>query len=197
LADPSLLGWKNPSASQPFVPPLAGDVKDTQRLVDFLISNRHDEQILVASLESMSVSGIIIVTGETAVALGGFMGADPAVTKADFVKMVQNGRLRFMIIGGFPGGGPPRGQGRVALPPGAAPFPPGGPPGHAGNREVIAWVRENGKLVDAKLWQTPEELERAAQNKDSTGQTPPFDPRRRAELFDCRPELGLVNPTAR
>jgi hypothetical protein len=145
----------------------------------------------------MSVCGIIIDTGETAVALGGFMGADPVMTKADFVEMVQNNRLRFMLIGGFPGGGPPRGQNGVAPPPGDAPFPPGGPPGHAGNREVIAWVRENGKLVDAKLWQTPEALEQVAQNKDSTGQMPPFDPRRGAELFDCRPELGLVNPTAR
>ena len=174
-------------------------------LVEFLRTNRRGEKYLVASLTSMEVAPLIIHTGEPAVSLGGFMGADPVITKDRFIDLVKAGQLRFVIMGGGPGNGPPPfGPGNPNGGPGfgssaglVPPMPNGrGPRGFAGpgvpfgmgNSEIMTWVRENGKPVDTKLWR-PEEV-----NTDDS-QTPPvrFGPMGGArELYDLRPDVGWI-----
>ncbi len=131
-ADPTLIGARRdgPASNMPFGPggPMDLSPEETKRLVDFLKANRHDETILVAGLASMPIAPIIIDWGETAVALGGFMGGDPALSKDQFIKLVEDGRLRFFLSspgpggGGGPpsgpGGGPPRGPGGFGRPSG-------------------------------------------------------------------------------
>lgn len=63
---------------------------------------------------------------------------------------------------------------------------PGGGPGGPGSAEILAWVREHGKLVDSKLWQ-PESTGGAA-----VGRAGPSD---RAQSFDDGPG-GRTQPTA-
>ena len=168
------------------------------RLMAFLKANHHGERIFLAAPSSMDVSSIIIVNGENAVALGGFMGGDPIVTKDEFAEMVKNGEVRFVMSGGGPGGmmGPPPGMGG---PPGRPGMP--GPPGmggpFGGGSAVMAWVREHGKEVDKSLWKNSEDDERPAA-QPGQGSTP--DPtrmsrmmQRSSKLYDCRPERGLVN----
>jgi hypothetical protein len=60
-----------------------------------------------------------------------------------------------------------------------------------GNPEIMNWVREHGKPVDAKLWKLEEE-------PDPNTDEPPTDPmqffrrmQRSTQLYDLRPELGL------
>jgi 4-amino-4-deoxy-L-arabinose transferase-like glycosyltransferase len=86
-------------------PPFEGDLRGNAKLVEFLRANRHGERFLVAAQQSMAVSPIIIATGEPAISLGGFMGADPVLTKEDFIRLVEEGQLRF-VLGGPPGRGP-------------------------------------------------------------------------------------------
>lgn len=207
-ADPTMLGVKRDGpAAMPFPPgsgPFESNSKQTRKLIDFLAANRHDAKILVAGLDSMSMSPIIIETGEPAVSIGGFMGGDPALTKAQFVAMVEDGRLRFFYFGGGPGGGPGFG-----LPPGGPPgrppqgmgFPAGGPPGMMGNTEITAWVREHGKAVDAKLWKAQDPAEEV---EPEPSPDEPFDPARMfhrmgrmTQLYDLRPDLGLVEASDR
>jgi hypothetical protein len=79
--------------------------------------------------------------------------------------------------------------------------PPGmGGPGGPGsaNREILDWVRENGKLVDSALWQNPPK---------SSEEVPfPFGPMgggpmgRGAmgmgrQLYDLKPGKGLIDPS--
>ena len=214
-ADPTLMGARSdwPGPAMPFMPgpggrgnPMEPDPEETRRLVAFLKANRHGESILVAAPGSMPVAPIIIESGESAVSIGGFMGGDPALTRDQFVKLVDDGRLRFFLFGGGPGGGPP-GGGPGGGPPGFG--PPrgpggpggfgGGPPGMMGNREILAWVREHGEEVDSKLWRGEEP---DADPEDDAGPPPgdePFDPsrmfrrmRRETRLYDLRPGLGIV-----
>ena len=204
-ADPTMLGARRdgPASFTPFMPggPMDSNPEETKRMVDFLVANRHGESILVAALASMPIAPIIIETGEPAVALGGFMGMDRALTKDQFVKMVDDGRLRFFLVAPGPGGGggPPGGPGFG--PPGGPggprgmPFPPGGP-GGMGNSEIMAWVREHGKVVESKLWKDDEPDEEPEPPSDDDR---PFDParmfgrmRRMTRIYDCRPDLGLV-----
>ena len=106
-ADPELLGVKRdkPAGGMPFGGPPGMEIGQNSGLINFLKANRHDEPVMVVGMASMGIAPIIIETGETAVALGGFMGGDPAVTKDQFIEMVNQGRWRFMLIEGGSGGG--------------------------------------------------------------------------------------------
>ena len=188
------------------------------RLSEFLRANRKGEKYFVAATTSLEVASLIIQTGETAVSLGGFMGADAVMTKDEFVDLVSNGQLRFVIAGGGPGGGlPPLGPGG----PGGLPFGPaggaplggpmagpqvtggqipngvGGPPGPGGpfgmgNSEIMTWVRENGRLVDPELWRPAEK-----NAKDQPAPAAPFGPMGGArQLYDLRPHAGWIEVSA-
>jgi 4-amino-4-deoxy-L-arabinose transferase-like glycosyltransferase len=78
-------------------------------------------------------------------------------------------------------------------------FGPGGfGPGGPGNAEVFAWVRKHGKPVDAKLWQADEPPPAAGGGPGGRRPGARFGPPRGMnQLYDCRPELGLVVPDAR
>ncbi|MFO0953422.1 MAG: hypothetical protein U0835_20185 [Isosphaeraceae bacterium] len=197
-ADPLMVG-RGPGGRMPMGPPSELNPRHSEaRRIPAREPARRE--ILVAGPQSMSVSPVIIETGETAVSLGGFMGADPVVDKDGFARMVNEGHVRFVLIGGP--GGPPGGPGgpmgrRPGGPGGGGPGrgmrfgPPGRPggPGGPGNSEVMAWVREHGKLVDPKLWRLDEPRGEA----DEEGGPPMPGPMgRAAQLFDCRPEKGIV-----
>jgi hypothetical protein len=79
------------------------------------------------------------------VAIGGFMGGDPILTANQFAQMVQDGKIRYMLLPepnpARPGGANGRDLG------GAFGF------GRGGTQAGIAkWVREHGKPVDPALW---------------------------------------------
>lgn len=176
-ADPSALTGRGQGV--PPMPPFAMGERDTGPLVAFLRANRHGERYFVAAPSSMEAGPVIIETGEPAISLGGFMGADPVLSQSQFAALVAGGRLRFVLLGGGPPGGP-RG--------------PGGPMG-PGNQEIITWVREHGRPVDPKLWRSDEPGwgEEAPAPPGAAGPMPPFGRVwRERQLYDCRPELGLV-----
>jgi 4-amino-4-deoxy-L-arabinose transferase-like glycosyltransferase len=186
-----------PDRGPPMMMPIDAAPDRESRLVDFLRANRREERFLVVAPSVGAVAPIIIATGEPAVALGGFLGADPVVTKDDFARMVEDGQVRFVFAGGRggppgpPGMGPPGGG---IPPPGGGPPPgPGGPPGGSENAEVFAWVREHGKEVDPRLWRSEESAD--GPRPEGPGRRGRRGPGRGMErLYDCRPELGLLDP---
>ena len=186
-----------PGGMPPGPPPFGMEGAGTKKLVSFLRANRHGERIFVASASSMEAAPVIIETGESAVSLGGFMGADPAVTKDEFAGMVERGEVRFVLAGGGPGGGGP--------PPGFGPGGPGGggPPMGPGRSEVIAWVRGHAEPVDRALWQDDPPAGAGAGAAKADPKAPPGPAaffarmRRAARLYDCNPSLGIVDPSAR
>jgi 4-amino-4-deoxy-L-arabinose transferase-like glycosyltransferase len=183
--------------------PFDAAVDGKSRLVDFLRANRREERFLMVGPSVGPIAPIIIATGEPAIALGGFLGADPVVTKDEFARMVEEGQVRFVFAGG-PGGPPGRGPdgGAMPSPGGGRPPGPGGSPGRESNAEIMAWVREHGKEVDPRLWQPEEPKDDSRPSRPDGRDGPggrgrPGGPRGPMErLYDCRPELGLVNPNA-
>jgi 4-amino-4-deoxy-L-arabinose transferase-like glycosyltransferase len=197
--EPSLFS-ERPERGRPGPGPFEASPDRQSRLVDFLRANRREELFLVVAQSTGAVAPIIIATGEPAIALGGFLGADPVVTKDEFARMVEEGHVRF-VLGGGPGGPPgPAGRGPDGgmPPPGGGPTPgSGGSPGREANAEVLAWVREHGKEVDPRLWR-PEESANGPTPPGPGGWGRPGGPGGPMErLYDCRPELGLINPNAR
>jgi 4-amino-4-deoxy-L-arabinose transferase-like glycosyltransferase len=155
VADVSFFTGKAPT--RPPVPPMTMSPKSTAKLLEFVRANRRGEKYMLAANSSMEVSSLIIESGDAAISLGGFMGADPILTKNQFEELVKDQQLRFVLIGGGPGGGggpPPSvisGRGRMSGGPGNP--MDGGLPGPLGmgTSEITIWVREHGEVVDPKL----------------------------------------------
>jgi 4-amino-4-deoxy-L-arabinose transferase-like glycosyltransferase len=142
-------------------------------LIQYLEANRGSSEYLVAVNSSMAAAPIILETEAPVMAMGGFSGGDPAPTAAQLAQFVEDGKLRFVMLGGR-GGGPGRGQGG----------------GTAGER--TAWVQATCQAVDPTTYEGQGE----AQAQPGSG-LPGFGPGGRGgeQLYDCAP--GLATTTDR
>jgi 4-amino-4-deoxy-L-arabinose transferase-like glycosyltransferase len=99
-----------------------------------------------ATTGAMSQAPLQLASGAPVMALGGFMGSDPAPTLAGFQADVASGQVRYYVEGGGPGGG---GGG---APGGVPDDPAGGRAGGPGARgtagEIRTWVIEHFTPID-------------------------------------------------
>ncbi len=111
-------------------------------LAGFLIEEASGERWQLATTSAMTASGLIAQNDLSVMAMGGFLGSDPATSVAKVADLVNKGELRFFLAGagivprfatGFAGPPPVGLQGPASLPqpsagrPGTAPGPvPGG-----------------------------------------------------------------------
>ena len=140
----------------------------TQRLTGFLLANRHGERFLFASTSTRLAAPIIVTTGESVMARGGFFGRDPILTPERLARMVEAGQVRFVMIGdgmNFRGGGADDARSANA---------------------VDAWVRANGALVDPTLWRPVPSGDGVAGRSGRRGEG-----RMNLELYDLRPSAGV------
>jgi 4-amino-4-deoxy-L-arabinose transferase-like glycosyltransferase len=153
-------------------PPFLNDAAETQRrrwsmvagalggdpkLIDFLRSNRRSEAYLAASVNARQAAPIIIATGEPVIALGGFTGRNPILTVDAFARLVDDERLRFVLVGdGSPG------LRRIF--------------GEDGQKPVVDWIRANGRLVDPAEWRAAPGANFEGRSAEGVG----------AQLYDLR-----------
>jgi 4-amino-4-deoxy-L-arabinose transferase-like glycosyltransferase len=105
-------------------------------LLAFLRANRRGERYLLATPSAVPAAPIIARTGEPVMAMGGFHGEDPILTPERLRRLVDDGQLRFVLVGEEAGFG----------------WRPGG---EAANRDVADWIRANGAAVEAEYWRPP------------------------------------------
>jgi 4-amino-4-deoxy-L-arabinose transferase-like glycosyltransferase len=101
-----------------------------RKLMGFLKANRAAERFLVAVPNATQAAPIIVYTGEAVMTVGGYLGRDPILTPGDFERKVQEGEVRFVMLGG----------------------PSIVPPNSAGEREMADWIRAHGVAVEPGLW---------------------------------------------
>ncbi|HEY8871155.1 MAG TPA: glycosyltransferase family 39 protein [Candidatus Limnocylindrales bacterium] len=107
-----------------------GNLGSSSALVTYLTANRGDATWIVATTSAQNAGTIELASGEPVMAMGGFMGSDPAPTLAQLQTYVKSGHLRYVLVGG---GG----------------FGPGGASGSGSNSSQIdAWVASVGTVVD-------------------------------------------------
>ena len=100
-------------------------VSEDDQLATWLRSQRGNERWDLVTVSAMQASGLEADQGLSVMALGGFLGSDPATTPGRFAAQVDAGQVRFVLAGGgFPGGG--------RFPGGGGAFPGGGFPGAGG-----------------------------------------------------------------
>jgi 4-amino-4-deoxy-L-arabinose transferase-like glycosyltransferase len=119
-----------------------GTATVSKALVRYLESHRGSATYLVAVTGSQGADGLIIATGQPVMAMGGFGGADPNPTLAQFERMVASGHVHYVLVaGGSSAAGIPRfppGAGGSGLlfgsgPDGAGARPFAGPTGGGGS----------------------------------------------------------------
>src|SRR5215470_9213284 len=108
-------------------------VEARQRLVEFLIANRHGERFVLATPSAQLASSVIVSTGEPVMAMGGYHGLDPILTPEALARLVEARQVRFVMLGELSPSS--RLMGAEAV-----------------GRPLADWVRANGQPVDAALW---------------------------------------------
>jgi len=141
------------------------------KLIEFLKSHKTNEKyLLVTSSTNGYASDIIINTGESVMALGGFFGTDKVITLDEFKKLVSNGEVRYVMVGGMGGNS---------------------------SSDIMNWVKENGKVVSESEWKNSNEVNSERVNKDnnnkensnSNSNTKQFDPEGKGnseQLYDLK-----------
>ncbi len=132
-----------------------------QKLVRFLLDNRREETFLLAVPNANVAAPLIIETGLPVMAMGGYLGDDPILTPQSLERFIGDGRVRYVMLGGF----------TLA-------------PESTALDAIAHWVRTNGRAVDQRQWSiysrrrsTPYYIRRG----DRWIAVPP------PELFDMRP----------
>ena len=97
-------------------------------LVDYLQANKGDAKYLVATTDSHSASSLILNTDEKVIDMNGFEGHDPVFTDDELANLVNDGKVRFFLVGG------------------------GGPGGS--NNGSAAWVQDNCQQIPQEEWQS-------------------------------------------
>jgi 4-amino-4-deoxy-L-arabinose transferase-like glycosyltransferase len=118
-----------------------GSHEDVAHLIAFLEANRAGERFVLATLTAVQAAPIIVRSGHPVMAIGGFNGNDPIVTPEDLARLIDDGHLRFVMVGT-----PTRR--RVRREP-APPRP----------RAIVQWVRTNGQPVEPALWRGPHDAD--------------------------------------
>jgi 4-amino-4-deoxy-L-arabinose transferase-like glycosyltransferase len=137
---------------------IAGGLAGDPKLIAFLTGSRTGEQYLLAAVNARLAAPIIIETGDPVMALGGFAGRDPILDVDGFARLVGEGRVRFAMIGEGS-----QGLRRIY--------------GEGHQKDVVDWIKANGRPVDPALWRSSA-AEARPRSAEGAG----------AELYDLRPQ---------
>jgi hypothetical protein len=152
-------GGGSPAGAAPAGVP-AGVEAANAGLITYLEANQGSARWLVAANGANAAASIELATGKPVMAMGGFIGSDPAPTLDQLRSLIKSGQLRFVLLGGGGGDGGAFGGGvGTGAPgrPGRGSFPPtfasgasaaGAPGTAAGTRSAIVnWVTSNCRTV--------------------------------------------------
>jgi 4-amino-4-deoxy-L-arabinose transferase-like glycosyltransferase len=95
------------------------------KLIQYLLANYHGEKFMLATENATSAYPFMEKTNYAVMAMGGFMGSDPAITPAKLAKMAKAGEVKYFLISS-------RGMG--------------------GKSGVTNWIIKNCKAVPSKEW---------------------------------------------
>jgi hypothetical protein len=132
------------------------------KFVNYLIDNRGEANWLVAVPNALVAAVLIIRTGLPVMAMGGYLGDDPILMPPELARLVSDGKLRFVMLGGY-----------TLAPAKAAALAP-----------IAQWVRANGRRVDPALWRASASPDVSPYRIHLGGEWVAVPP---PELFDLRP----------
>lgn len=135
---------------------------DRGRLLRFLAANHSGERYVLALPNAVQAAPLILRSGQSIMAMGGYLGTDPILTPDDLAVLVAQRQVRFIMLGGY------------SLVPADQPR----------QQALAAWVRQHGAPVDPELWRPA--VVPPASNAPLAGYYT------RPRLYDLRAGDGLV-----
>jgi 4-amino-4-deoxy-L-arabinose transferase-like glycosyltransferase len=128
-------------------------------LLEYLQANRGDAKYLVATINSMSASPIILNADEPnpVITLGGFMGRDPVLSNDQVTDLVRKGEVRFFLIPDSERMEEMMSEYFSSQSSAGQQAAPEGPPGGLGrflHNESMTWVQDNCEQVPQEDWQS-------------------------------------------
>ena len=128
-------------------------------LLNYLQANRGDAKYLVATINSMSASPIILNTNEPdpVITLGGFMGRDPVLSTEQLADLVRIGEVRFFLVPDSERMEEMMSEYFSSQSSAGQQAAPEGPPGGLGrflHNESMTWVQDNCEQVPQEDWQS-------------------------------------------
>jgi 4-amino-4-deoxy-L-arabinose transferase-like glycosyltransferase len=124
-----------PIAGEPPARPRVVEPYDPSGLVAFLEANHAGERYLLATTTTRLAAPIIIGSGHSVMAMGGFHGLDPILTPDKLAWMVEARQVRFVMLGDAQLISRRLGADEAARP-------------------ITEWVQKKGQLVDPTLWRS-------------------------------------------
>ena len=130
----------------------------TQSLENYLVKHYKKGSYLVVGQRANDVAQFIVDTGLPAVAYGGFLGSDKSLTLAQFKKLVQEGKITYVLVssesGGMMGGGSSSENlggmmGGGSSSEGGGMTMGGGMMGNSSSSEILSYVKSSATLVNA------------------------------------------------
>jgi 4-amino-4-deoxy-L-arabinose transferase-like glycosyltransferase len=73
-------------------------------LIAYLQAHQGDATYLAATTNANAAAPLILATGKPVMALGGFLGSDPTLTTEQLAARVEDGDVRYFLLGGGPFG---------------------------------------------------------------------------------------------
>lgn len=133
------------------------ETNDNAKLIRFLETHNTTEKYSLTVSNSMgTASDIIIKTGKSVMALGGFLGSDKILTLNQFKSLVAKGEIRYVMVGGGMGGAmggssssdakKPATEGKLSSDVKAAGAE------STQNSEIMTWASKAGTLVPESEW---------------------------------------------
>ncbi|OBR89806.1 undecaprenyl phosphate-alpha-4-amino-4-deoxy-L-arabinose arabinosyl transferase [Clostridium ragsdalei P11] len=95
------------------------------KLIKFLENHTSNEKYALVVSSSASAEDIIIESGKSVMALGGFSGSDKILSLDQFKQMVKKGEVRYVLTGGM---------------------------GGRDSQDIMNWIQKNGKAVSTTEW---------------------------------------------
>jgi len=111
------------------------------KLVKFLKSNASNVKYALVVSSSNTAQSIILESGQSVMALGGFSGSDKILTLSQFKELVKKGEVRYVLSGGGMGG--------------------------RESNDIMSWVQKNGKKVDQSEWSETSEKNSQGNSSDN------------------------------
>lgn len=113
------------------------------KLIKFLENHTSNEKYALVVSSSASAEDIIIESGKSVMALGGFSGSDKILSLSEFKQMVKKGEVRYVLTGGM---------------------------GGRDSQDIMNWIQKNGKAVSTTEWKdtTSSQAQKSSNSNNNT-----------------------------
>ncbi len=122
--------------------------QSNSKLISYLEAHQGTATYLVATPSSNAADVIILATGKSVMALGGFTGSDPILTVSQLKTLINKGEIRYFLLNGGNTRATVSSSGSTA----DSVINVGGPDGSSNS--TVQWVEQNCSTVPTSEWQS-------------------------------------------